>query len=171
MHPVTFRTDQQEHAPLDARDLIEETVRRLQPVAGLKDISITVVAPQQAQIAGDAILIQSALGNLVDNAIKYSPVESDIIVEMLRDGDHYLIHVRDQGPGFPTGSGRRLTRRFARGENSEGTVGSGLGLTIADEVARAHGGRLEIGQNREGAGACVTLVLLVFVVRVLIGGG
>ena len=156
---VTFRTDQQEHGPFDPRELIAETVRRLQPVADLKEISITVVAPRVAEIRGDAILVQNALGNLLDNAIKYSPAESDITVEMETDAAECRIRVHDQGPGFPKGSGRRLTKRFARGSNSEGTVGSGLGLTIADEVARAHGGRLEIGRNSEGAGACVTLVL------------
>lgn len=156
---VTFRSDQLEPVRLNPGDLVAETVRRLQPVAGLKDISITVVAPAHVTMFGDAILIQSALGNLLDNAIKYSPTESDISVEMEADTTTCHFHVRDQGPGFPAGSGRRLTRRFARGSNSEGTVGSGLGLTIADEVARAHGGRLEIARNEEGSGACVTLAL------------
>lgn len=156
---VTFRTDQLEHVPVRPADIIGETLRRLQPVAGLKDISISVTAPESIEVTGDAILLQNALGNLLDNAVKYSPVESDITVELTTEGADCRISVSDQGPGFPKGAGRRLTRRFARGSNSEGTVGSGLGLTIADEVARAHGGRLEIDANSEGAGACVSLVL------------
>lgn len=156
---VTFRTDQQVHERLHPQELIDETVQRLQPVAGLKDISISVLAPPEIAVAGDAILIQSALGNLLDNAIKYSPAGSDIAVEMRAAAGECRIEICDQGPGFPAGAEQHLTQRFARGSNSEGTVGSGLGLTIADEVARAHGGRLEIGPNSEGAGACVTLVL------------
>ncbi len=156
---VTFRTDQLEHQPLRPHELIEETVRRLQPVAGLKDIAISVVAPRDIELVGDAILLQSAFGNLLDNAIKYSPHESDIAVDCGPHPEGCRIRVRDQGPGFPKGSGRRLTKRFARGSNAEGTVGSGLGLTIAEEVAQAHGGRLEIGPNPEGGGACVSLIL------------
>ncbi|MDV7143530.1 sensor histidine kinase [Tropicimonas sp. TH_r6] len=164
---VTFRTDQLEHQPLHPHELIEETVRRLQPVAGLKDIAISVEAPRDVELVGDAILLQSAFGNLLDNAIKYSPHESDISVicgpcpgeSTAEPRDFWRIQVIDQGPGFPTGTGKRLTKRFARGSNSEGTVGSGLGLTIAEEVARAHGGRLEIGRNPEGDGACVSLIL------------
>ncbi|SDK28491.1 sensor histidine kinase [Aliiruegeria lutimaris] len=156
---VTFRTDQLEHVPLRPSDLIAETVRRLQPVAGLKDIAITVVAPTDLRVTGDPILIQNALGNLLDNAVKYSPAESDIAVDMWAEDGACHIQVSDQGAGFPKGAGKRLTRRFARGSNSQGTVGSGLGLTIADEVAQAHGGRLELEQNPEGVGACVSLVL------------
>ena len=66
------------------------------------------------------------------------------------------ITVRDHGPGFPSTEIESLTTRFQRGENAKNTIGSGLGLTIAQDVATAHGGRLELANQSEG-GACVTL--------------
>jgi two-component system sensor histidine kinase TctE len=68
-----------------------------------------------------------------------------------------VLTIRDQGIGFPDEGADKLTGRFARGQNVSGVIGSGLGLTIADEVARAHHGRLSIANNEGGPGACVRL--------------
>jgi len=96
--------------------------------------------------------------NVLDNAIKYSPEDSDIRAT-LTAGDELRMEITDQGRGFGDMDLARLTGRHVRGENVGNIVGSGLGLTIADDVLRAHGGRLEIGNNTEGEGACVSLVL------------
>ena len=124
-------------------------------MADLKDILLDVEA-EHCSISGDAILIQNAVRNVLDNAIKYAPRDTDISVS-LTCGSDTEISVRDQGKGFPETDTERLTGRFVRGDNVSGTVGSGLGLTIANEVMSAHGGRLEISNNAEG-GACVSLV-------------
>ena len=67
------------------------------------------------------------------------------------------IEVEDEAGGFGGEDTEALTRRFVRGANAGETIGSGLGLTIAREVAEAHGGRLIIENSQTGAGACVTL--------------
>ena len=67
------------------------------------------------------------------------------------------VTVRDEGAGFPKADMGRLTRRFVRGSNTESVVGSGLGLTIAHEVASAHGGRLFLTNHNEEGGACASL--------------
>ena len=79
---VTFRTDHLERSKIDLGALVGETVDRLQAVAALKDIVFTYAEIDPTQIFGDAILIQNAVQNLLDNAIKYSPMESDISVEL-----------------------------------------------------------------------------------------
>jgi two-component system sensor histidine kinase TctE len=107
---------------------------------------------------GDGIMLQAALHNIVDNAIKYSPEDSDISVR-LEANTTLRLSVTDQGRGFGDMDLESLTGRYSRGVNVGDVVGSGLGLTIADEVARAHGGQLELSHNMEGQGACVSLIL------------
>jgi two-component system sensor histidine kinase TctE len=68
------------------------------------------------------------------------------------------IRVCDSGKGFPCDELETLPARFKRGKNAEGTIGSGLGLTIAMDVAKAHSGTLQLSNQPEG-GACVSLLL------------
>ncbi len=103
-------------------------------------------------------LLQSALLNILDNAIKYSPADSDILVR-ISDGSQVKLTVTDRGRGFETLDLSRLTNRYERGTNVGDIVGSGLGLTIASDVIRAHGGQLVVENNPEGPGACVSLLL------------
>lgn len=156
---VTFRTDSLSLDDLDIRALLAEICDRLGPTADLKDIQIHQDLPDApVPFQGDGILLQAALQNILDNAIKYSPDGSDINVR-LTVNDHIRASVIDQGRGFGGMTLERLTQRYARGRNVDDIVGSGLGMTIADDVARAHGGQLELSENNLGAGACVTLIL------------
>lgn len=156
---VTFRADSLTRSSLDLNTLMAEVVDRLSPTADLKDITIhRHFSDKPAIFQGDGILIQAALQNLLDNAIKYSSEDKDIVVK-ITVADMLTLSITDQGRGFGDVDTSSLTLRFIRGTNVGGIVGSGLGLTIADEVARAHGGRLEITQNPEGEGACVSLIL------------
>lgn len=152
---VTFRTDHLEKEQVLLTDLAEELVDRLGPVADLRDIGLSLQAGTNPETQGDAVLIENALRNVLDNAIKYSPPDSDVDIEIGTEGSDAFIRVRDHAGGFPEGTLHRMTERFARGDNAGGTVGSGLGLTIAREVVEAHGGRLTL--ENEGDGACVTL--------------
>lgn len=156
---VTFRADSLARDDLDLGALVAETCDRLGPTADLKDIAIRLAIPDQpVPFKGDGILLQAAFMNLLDNAIKYSPEDSDIEVR-LDAGEELGLLIADEGRGFGDMDLGHLTTRYARGSDVDHIVGSGLGLTIADDVARAHGGRLEIGPNKKGKGACVSLVL------------
>lgn len=154
---VTFRTDHLERSRIDLAALVRECVDRLQAVAALKDMALTYAEIDTAQISGDAILIQNAVRNLLDNAIKYSPMESHISIELTVEAPWLTLSIYDQGLGFPKTGAERLTERFERGDNVGGIVGSGLGLTIVDEVIHAHGGNLTISNNPNGVGACVSI--------------
>ncbi|WP_299936778.1 sensor histidine kinase [uncultured Pelagimonas sp.] len=155
---VTFRADSLARDVLDLRALVTETCDRLGPTAELKDIAVDRDLPlNPVTIQGDGILLQAAMQNILDNAIKYSPDESDISVR-LTQGDVIRLEISDQGRGFGGADPEQITKRYTRGGNVGDVVGSGLGLTIADEVARVHGGRLEIAENGDGGGACVSLV-------------
>ncbi|MEM7320848.1 MAG: sensor histidine kinase, partial [Pseudomonadota bacterium] len=153
---VTFRTDHLEREDVLLRGLAAELVDRLRPVAELKDIEMVLTGEGTPRLSGDPVLIENALRNVLDNAIKYSPSGSCIDVSVSAAGNSATIEVKDHAGGFPEASIDRMTQRFARGANAEETVGSGLGLTIAREVVEAHGGRIEL--SNEGDGACVTLI-------------
>ncbi|EBA15702.1 sensor histidine kinase [Roseobacter sp. SK209-2-6] len=154
---VTFRTDSLERKPVDLQALAEELVGRLRPVAELKDIALVLEAGSVPPVPGDAILIQNALRNILDNAIKYAPPDSEVAISVTMDQSAVTIAVTDEAGGFPEAEKNALTERFVRGSNAAGTIGSGLGLTIAREVAEAHGGRLVLSTSSTGAGACVSL--------------
>ena len=91
--------------------------------------------------------------------MKYSPDETRITVTVGAEGGTARVTVTDEGPGFGDGLPAALTERFRRGSNTLGIVGSGLGLTIAEDVVLAHGGDLKLDTRPGGKGACVTLVL------------
>ena len=154
---ITFRADHLEREPIDLAELANDLVVRLRPIAEMKDLSLSMSNETTVPYQGDAILLQSALRNLIDNAMKYGPVDSTIEVAVGSSPQPHIV-VSDLGPGFVLHEIEELTTRFQRGKNAEGTIGSGLGLTIARDVAEAHGGSLTLANRSEG-GACVTLSL------------
>ncbi len=154
---VSFRLEHLQTDAVELGRLASDTVDRLRPMADMRDIGLVLTRPDgPLTLKGDAILLQSALLNLLDNAIKYAPELTDVEVIVSGTEGRGDITVRDAGRGFPPGDLSTLSQRFVRGSNTSGVVGSGLGLTIADEVARAHHGTL-ILTNHEGGGACARL--------------
>ncbi|MBY5933319.1 sensor histidine kinase [Tateyamaria omphalii] len=153
---VTFRGDQMERSAVDLVGICRELVDRLTPVAEMKDLELVLRADGPVVVQADPILIQNAVRNLIDNALKYSPPEGAVRIEV--QADPVAVIVCDEGAGFPEAQIAELSQRFQRGANAGDTVGSGLGLTIAQDVAEAHGGRLEL-VNVDRGGACATLYL------------
>jgi two-component system sensor histidine kinase TctE len=154
---ITFRADHLERQDFDLVGLVNELVERLRPIAEMKDLNLNLQSDAQLSYSGDPILIQNAVRNLIDNALKYAPSDGtvDIIVTA---SPNVQIQVLDGGKGFPIAEVDTLAARFSRGSNAQGTIGSGLGLTIAKDVATAHGGKLHLS-NREEGGACAILLL------------
>ncbi len=151
---VTFRAEQLEFQEFDLVALVEEIVLRLTPIAEMRYVELCLQGDATVMVSGDPILIQNAVRNLIDNALKYSPHES-VATITVRSNPAPYVEVQDQGAGYPVQEMKQLTGRFSRGKNSHGTVGSGLGLTIAREVALAHNGELTIANTPQG-GACAT---------------
>ncbi len=118
--------------------------------------AIEVEAPEALRLEADAARLEQALGNLVDNALNYG-LGSVRISAAEHDG-WIELHVIDDGAGFPPAFLPRAFDRFARADDARSGGGTGLGLTIVDAVARAHGGFAQVA-NREGGGADVWLSL------------
>ena len=155
---VAYRAEDLARDHIDLAELAETVADALRPTAGLKDIDIRLVTTP-VMVRGDKVLLESALRNIVDNAVKYSPDETAVEIHVSAQDGRAEVVVSDEGPGLGDGAHAKLVERFRRGTNVAGVVGSGLGLTIANEVLGAHGGTLQLGQNGKGKGACVSLHL------------
>ena len=154
---ITFRADHLEREDFDLAKMVQDLVLRLSPIAEMKDLSLSLSNHAPVAYSGDPILIQNAVRNILDNALKYAPADSMVIISVTANPKPQVT-IEDQGPGFPPQQIHQLTTRFKRGDNAQDTIGSGLGLTIAQDVAQAHGGSLALSNRQEG-GACVILLL------------
>lgn len=156
---VVYRTDRLTEEVVDLSRLIAGLAESFSPTADLKDLTlVTEGTAETVTITGDRLLIESALRNLIDNAIKYSAPETEITLRLARTEGGAEIAVMDRGRGLQGQEQAQLSRRFARGDNAGDVVGSGLGLTIVAEVAVAHGGRFDLSE-RTGGGTCARLWL------------
>jgi len=128
------------------------------PVAELKDIDLGFDAPEDLRVTGDPVLLAQALGNMVDNALKFTPVRGTIAITARRlDADTVAVVVADNGPGIPEHERTRVIERFYRVDASRGTPGVGLGLSVVSAVARLHGGGLTLEDNHPGLRATMRL--------------
>ncbi|MGE5539969.1 MAG: ATP-binding protein [Gemmatimonas sp.] len=141
---------------VDLAALVSQVAELYAPIAEDKKQMLEADA-QPLTIRGDRFLIAQAVGNLVDNAIKYTPAGGHIKMTATRMDGACAIAVADSGPGIAAADRERAVERFYRGDASRGTPGVGLGLSLVAAVARLHGGRLELRDNDPGLVA--TLVL------------
>ena len=109
-------------------------------------------------MTGDRNLLSQALGNLISNAIKYSPGDAPITVGVRLDGDEVVVTVADRGIGIPQDDMGRLFERYYRGRNVSGVVGTGVGLYLVKIVVDLHGGSITV-ESREGEGSRFTMRL------------
>lgn len=142
-----------------ASTVIGESVMRAQPLAERRGIVIHVLEPnERVKILGDRRQLVSALGNLVENAVKYSEPDSRVEVMASSDGNWVELTVRDFGMGIPQRDIDRIFERFYRVDRarSRETGGTGLGLAIVRHVATNHGGDVRVA-SVEGEGSTFTL--------------
>jgi two-component system, OmpR family, phosphate regulon sensor histidine kinase PhoR len=120
-----------------------EVMNRYQMQAEAKNVTLATEFPQEIIIIqADPILFQRALGNLVENAIKYSPPQTRIILKVLDTGNEVKFMVKDQGPGLDPGDLPHLFDFLYRGKGQGQESGFGLGLAIVKRIIDAHNGRL-----------------------------
>ena len=156
--------------PLEARarvslnEVAADAVERCQPFAAQREVQLapTLCPPSdeadEPEITGDAELLVSMVGNLVRNAIRFSPPNERVEIEVFRKQGKACIAVRDRGPGIPEDQLPRLFERFHQAHPGERRGGSGLGLSIAQSVAKLHGSRI-VAENRPDGGSAFTIYL------------
>ena len=138
-------------ATLDASDLAANAVEFYEPAAELKDIELRLTIAGPVMVFGDPVLLAQALGNLIDNALKYAPKNGiiEVAVRKREDGAGE-ISVTDNGPGITGAEKIKVVERFYRGDASRGTPGVGLGLSLVQAVAKLHGSLLELLDQNPG---------------------
>jgi len=147
--------------PTDLSRIVREVVEAYRFPIEKDGFTLEVeVAEDLPEVEIDPEAIEQALLNLVNNAIKYSPDQKFIRLQVRRDGERILIAVRDKGIGVAKADQKRIFEKFYRAENTlvHTTKGSGLGLALVQHIMEAHGGSVEL-ESAPGVGSTFTLVL------------
>jgi signal transduction histidine kinase len=142
---------------LDVVDLAATAVEFYSPAAELKSIALNFRGDGPLTIAGDPVLLAQALGNLIDNAVKFAPENGAIDVEVRRSAGGAEISVTDNGPGLGDAEKDKVVERFYRGDASRGTPGVGLGLSLVQAVAKLHGSTLQFTARNPGLKVALAL--------------
>jgi signal transduction histidine kinase len=141
------QTFQSERVDIDLSVLISRIIERLDgKIQGNQSRIIADIAPS-IHVVGDKLMLDAAISNLIDNALKYT--QETVHIQLLKAGEQTIIRVADQGPGVPIGMEKDIFLKFRRGGNEETrtTKGSGLGLFIAAEFVKLHGGTITYSPN------------------------
>ncbi|MET3821834.1 MULTISPECIES: hybrid sensor histidine kinase/response regulator [Burkholderia] len=144
----------------DVVTILSDAVEFYQPVAELRGISLTLLLCSEREVLADVdpLLLAQAIGNLIDNALKYAQDNGEVEVSLCERDDRIDVTVSDDGPGIPLAERSKVTERFYRGDRSRGTPGVGLGLALVKAVATLHHGFLEFADNEPGLAATMTIL-------------
>ena len=137
---------------LDLAALVRQVIGEFAPLADLKKIDLGVDAGQSEFMNGDKESLKILVGNLVDNAIRYTPEGGKIDVTLGNGSSGLVLSVKDSGPGIPIKDRERIFERFFRVAGNE-VQGSGLGLAIVKQIAQRHGATVEVSNGENEAGA------------------
>ena len=141
--------------PVDVADLTGQAVSDQRAVTGRE---VVLSARATPVVAGELHALERAIGNLIDNAVKYSPAGSVIEVSVSVEEVWAVIEVADRGPGIPEAHRSVVFEPFERLGRDDTEPGSGLGLSVVRSVAEAHGGSVS-ALPREDGGTIMRLVL------------
>jgi len=146
--------------PVGVDEVVAAAVDRTRQIASAKEITLVAGGATGLRVLGNEAQLDMALGNLVENAVNYSPERTRVSLGVQRVGDLVEISVTDQGIGIPGPELERIFERFYRVDpaRSRATGGTGLGLSIAKHIAQNHGGEVRVWSH-EGAGSTFTLRL------------
>jgi signal transduction histidine kinase len=146
---------------IGVKEMVEVCATRVHPLAERKHIGVTLEPiPETLQLTGDRELMEYACYNLLTNAVKYSPQRTEVTVSCWKDDARIRIAIKDQGIGMDQKEVKQIFQKFYRTKKAEesGEVGTGIGLSIVQQIVEQHGGRIEV-TSKPGVGSCFTLVM------------
>ncbi|MFO1423936.1 MAG: ATP-binding protein [Candidatus Competibacteraceae bacterium] len=136
---------------VDLLDLAKRVVAEFAPIADDRHLDLGLLPSDAATVAGDPGELRALLGNLVDNALRYTPAGGRVDVQIQPVGTEAVLTVSDTGPGIPAAERERVFDRFYRGANAA-TPGSGLGLAIVQRIADRHQASIRLEGVEPGGG-------------------
>lgn len=136
--------------PTELRDLVERVLDRVLSTSDRERVYVD--APASVIVACDDYRIERVLANFIDNALKYAPPRSSIVVRLSVTATHAVVSVIDSGPGIPNAELATLFDKYRRASTSRGHGGSGIGLYVSRKIIEAHGGRVGV-ESVPGAGS------------------
>jgi signal transduction histidine kinase len=139
---------------------IDTCFKRAAPIAERKNIRMFSDEIADATVVGDRELMEYALYNLLTNAVKYSPADTEVRVSSELHGGELRVAVRDQGIGMDAKELKSIFKKFYRTKRAEasGEAGTGIGLSIVEQIVAHHGGRMEV-TSEPGKGSCFTMII------------
>jgi signal transduction histidine kinase len=143
-----------------ASEVVDSCLKRVTPIAERKNIRLFLDTPLAASLMGDRELMEYAFYNLLTNAVKYSPADTEIHVFGMVSGGELRLSVRDQGIGMDAQELKSIFKKFYRTKRAEasGEVGTGIGLSIVEQIVTHHNGRMEV-TSEPGKGSCFTIIV------------
>ena len=129
--------------------LIKESIESLLPLAHEKYIDLGLNTSEEFVILGVGPEIAVLINNIVDNAIRYTPINGKIDISLFSESQNIILEVNDSGPGIPPNEFERVFERFYR-EDNKSISGSGLGLSIVKEIATQHGANIQLSNINPG---------------------
>jgi signal transduction histidine kinase len=138
-------TGELDRQPCDLNQIARQAVADFETAAAQKSQHVTFQPDADpAVVAGDAVLLREAVGNLISNAVKYTPPEGEIIVQTGTGADEVVITIQDSGPGISPDDQQEIFRPFTRLRSAGAERGSGLGLSLVKTVVERHGGQVTV---------------------------
>jgi two-component system sensor histidine kinase TctE len=145
------------HASVPLHKVARSVTLDWSPVARSRGIDLGFEQDVRVDVTGQVDLLAELVGNLIDNAIRYSGDGAVITVRVAREGEQALLQVIDNGPGIAAGERDAVFERFYRSEATQAVEGSGLGLSIVREIARVHGAQVAL-TDAQGGGLVVSVL-------------
>lgn len=147
---------QRQAESVDLHQLAAQVLAEAAQAAAEKGIRLSLDGEAEASVRGHAGLLSILLRNLVDNAVRYSPPQTEVAIDIRHEAGETALVVQDQGPGIAKDERENALRRFHRLEDAA-SGGSGLGLSITARIAELHDAQLELSEGADGRGLKVSL--------------
>jgi two-component system sensor histidine kinase QseC len=142
--------------PCQLRVIAAEVIASIAPTALSQRVRLELIEGKEAAVNGNPVLLRILLRNLIDNAVRHTPPDTSVRVEIVHAHGRTLLSVCDNGPGIPETELDKVAERFYRPLGTQ-AGGSGLGLSIVKRIAEIHSSSLQLARNEGGNGLCVTV--------------